>query len=73
VHLAERDGFHLADASVSKKINACVDLTGGVRNLFNVTQINNTSRQSGAHATGPTIPVGYGRSYFVTISLHWQK
>jgi outer membrane receptor for ferrienterochelin and colicins len=73
IHLAERDAFHLADASISKKINAYVDLTGGVRNLFDVTLINNTSMQSGAHASGPTVPIGYGRSYFLTVSFHWRK
>ena len=73
VRLAERGAYHLADASISKKLNANVDLTAGVRNLFNVTLINNTSLQSGAHTSGPTVPIGYGRSYFLTVSFHWQK
>jgi outer membrane receptor for ferrienterochelin and colicins len=73
VNLAKRNGFNLADASISKKINANIDLTGGVRNLFDVTRINNTSQQTGAHTTGPTVPIGYGRSYFLTVSFHWKK
>jgi outer membrane receptor for ferrienterochelin and colicins len=71
--LAERESFHLADASISKKITSYLDLTGGVRNLLDVTLINNSSMQTGAHTTGATVPIGYGRSYFLTVNFHWRK
>jgi outer membrane receptor for ferrienterochelin and colicins len=73
IRLAKRDGYNLADASISKRLNTNIDLAGGVRNLFDVTLINNTSQQTGAHTTGPTVPIGYGRSYFLTVSFHWKK
>lgn len=72
-NLARRAGFQLADVSVSKKITSHIDLAGGVRNLFDVTDINNSSMASGAHTTGQSVPVAYGRSYFLTVSFHWQK
>lgn len=66
---------HLADLSVNKSINKYITLIGGVRNLFNVTRIDNTSLGGdGAHneATG-SVPVSYGRSFFLGLNLQWSK
>lgn len=66
---------HLADLSVNKNINKYVTLIGGVRNLFDVTRIDNTSLGGGeAHseATG-SVPVSYGRSFFLGLNLQWSK
>lgn len=66
--------YHLADLSVNKSLTNYVLLVGGVRNLFNVTRIENSSLGGGAHSsTTGTIPVSYGRSFFLGLNFHWNK
>jgi len=63
----EVQAYHTADFTVNKQLIKGLVLNAGVRNLFNVTTLDNTSLGSGsAHATdtGP-IPISYGRSYFM--------
>lgn len=48
-----------------------VMLTVGSRNLFNVTSVNTTAFEGGAHNGPPSqIPLGYGRSYFVKLAYN---
>lgn len=63
----EVQSYHTADLTLNKQLTAGLMLNGGVRNLFDVTTLDNTSLGAGsAHATdtGP-IPISYGRSYFL--------
>ncbi|QNL51446.1 TonB-dependent receptor [Olivibacter sp. SDN3] len=63
----EIQSYHTADLTLNKVLMQGLTLSGGVRNLFDVTTLDNTSLGSGgAHATdtGP-IPISYGRSYFL--------
>lgn len=73
VRLTETAGYHWADLSVSKKLFGVFTLNAGVRNLFNVTRISNTSAGSGAHSEGGPRPIGYGRSFFAGILFNWTK
>lgn len=74
IHLAERSSFHTADLTVNKKINSTITIAGGVKNLFNVTNVNNTSLDVGAaHSTGGPVPLGYGRSYFLGLNFQFSK
>ena len=74
VNLAETDGFHMADVTISKGLGKYVNLLGGVKNLFNVTSLNNTSTDTGgAHSTGGSVPMSYGRSYFLGANFQWSK
>ena len=68
VRLATISGFHWADFSVQKDLLKDFILTAGVRNLFDVTNINNTSIDGGVHTSGGSRAIGYGRSYFLGIS-----
>ncbi|WP_211229823.1 TonB-dependent receptor plug domain-containing protein [Olivibacter sitiensis] len=71
IHRAEIAAFHMADISVNKVFWRGISLSGGVRNLFNVVRLSNTSIDtSGAHSTGGAVPMGYGRSYF--LGLQYQ-
>lgn len=71
---AEIAGFHTADATITKTLWQQLTLTGGLRNLFNVTRLDNTSiNTSGAHSTGGSVPMGYGRSYFLGLQYQWSK
>ena len=73
IRLAETAGYHLADITLNKKLFKLLTLNAGVRNLFDVTVINNTSAGGGAHATTGARPIGYGRSYFAGLVFNWSK
>jgi outer membrane receptor for ferrienterochelin and colicins len=72
--LASRDAFHLADLSLSKKITSNVDLSGGIKNLFDLTDVRNSTMNAGnAHGAGAMVPMSYGRSYFLSLNFHLTK
>ncbi|TLV00821.1 TonB-dependent receptor [Dyadobacter luticola] len=74
VHLAETAGFHMADLTLNKTLSKYVNLLAGVKNLFDVTSLNNSSTDTGgAHSTGGAVPLSYGRSYFVGLNIQWSK
>lgn len=62
--------FHTMDFSVSQKIwKDAFNLTLGIKNLFDVTNVGTTAGAGGgAHASGSdAIAVGAGRSYFASL------
>ena len=66
--------YHAADFSLNKIINRSVTLNGGIRNVFNVTQVNNTSQDTGgAHSSGGPVPIGMGRSFFLGFNYQFSK
>lgn len=72
--LAETAGFHMADVTATKSIGKNISLMAGVKNVFNVTNLNNTSQDSGgAHSTAGAVPMSYGRSYFLGLNVQWTK
>jgi outer membrane receptor for ferrienterochelin and colicins len=74
IHLAQRSAFHTADLTVNKYISNLVTVSGGVKNLFNVTSVNNTSVDvGGAHSSGGPVPIGYGRSFFLGLTFQYSK
>ena len=75
INRAALSAYHLADLSLNKNVTNSVTLVGGVRNLFNVTRIENSSLGGGeAHSsTTGNIPVNYGRSFFLGLNFQWSK
>ncbi|KQR67572.1 TonB-dependent siderophore receptor [Pedobacter sp. Leaf176] len=73
--LVKIGSFNLADLMLSKNIYKYLTINAGVKNLFNVTQLSNTSTASGgAHSTGgATVPNSYGRSYVLGLTFNWNK
>jgi outer membrane receptor for ferrienterochelin and colicins len=72
--LATRESFHFADASLTKKITPNLDLIGGVKNIFDVTTIQNSSANTGgAHSTGSAVSMSYGRSYYFTLNFQFTR
>ncbi|NOT76081.1 MAG: TonB-dependent receptor [Cyclobacteriaceae bacterium] len=71
--------YSWADFSVQKtwanqsSVLSHISLTGGVRNLFDVTNVNNTAVSTGAHSVACAQPIGYGRSFFLSISYLLNK
>ncbi|MBL4663608.1 MAG: TonB-dependent receptor plug domain-containing protein [Flavobacteriaceae bacterium] len=70
--VGETDPYSWMDATINKSfLDKSVILTLGSRNLFNVTSVNSTAFEGGAHNGPPTqIPLGYGRSYFLKLSYN---
>ncbi|MCG9794160.1 TonB-dependent receptor plug domain-containing protein [Flavobacterium algicola] len=70
--LSELDASNWLDATIRKeffvsKINATI----GVRNLFDITNSNQTTaNESGGHASPTQIMLAYGRSYFVKLTYN---
>ncbi|RDC58582.1 TonB-dependent receptor [Pedobacter chinensis] len=73
--LVEIGDFSLADLMLNKSIYNYFTINAGVKNIFNVTQLSNTSTASGgAHSTGGgTVPYSYGRSYVLGMTFNWNK
>lgn len=65
---AEVDAYSWTDLSLKKEFKKFGSIALGMRNLFNVININTaTLNGTGVHSGGANRPVGYGRSFFATI------
>ncbi|MFD2521748.1 TonB-dependent receptor [Emticicia soli] len=73
--LAETSSFHTSDLTFNKVFYKNFSLLAGVKNLFDVTRINNSAVDTGgAHsAGGGAVPMSYGRSYFLGLSAQISK
>jgi len=67
------DDFHTADFTLVKSLGNNLRLTGGVRNLFNIQNVNSSVTGGSIHGGGGSVPVGYGRSYFVRVNFNLNK
>ncbi|MES2418355.1 MAG: TonB-dependent receptor [Bacteroidota bacterium] len=67
--------FSWADLMLNKNLYGNITITAGVKNLFDITQLTNTSTASGgAHsAGGASVPYSYGRSYVLGLTYNWSK
>lgn len=70
--LSKQDAYQMADLTAAKKIGSLLQLTAGVRNLFDVDRINSNFTQGGIHSSGG-LSVGTGRSYFASLVFNWNK
>jgi len=72
--VSETGAFHLADFISTTQINKYIDFSAGVKNIFDVTTINNSVPATGSiHNTGSSVAIGYGRSYFIGLNFQWNK
>lgn len=71
--LSETEGYNWADLTINKKLFKLLTVSGGVRNLFDVSNINSIV-VGGVHSSGGgTRPIGYGRSWFLGLAFNWEK
>lgn len=74
IKLVKIGAFHTADLMLNKNLFKSLTINAGIKNLFNVTQLSNTSTASGgAHSTGGDVPYSYGRSYVLGLTYNWNK
>jgi outer membrane receptor for ferrienterochelin and colicins len=71
--LTKVSAYHLADLTATTLVNKYISTTIGVKNLFDVTNVNNTAVSSGIHNSGGSRAIGYGRCFFVGVNLQWNK
>ncbi len=71
--LSQRQAFHWADLTASKQLLKYFTLQAGVKNIFDVTRLNNSAAAGGAHSDGGATNYAYGRSYFFGINFQWTK
>ena len=72
--IAETDAYHLADFTGTTKINKYLSVNAGIKNIFDVTNVNNNAAVStSVHNAGYNVAIGYGRSYFVGLNFQWNK
>lgn len=64
------ESYHWLDFNTSKSLSKRLEMTMGVRNLLDVRRINNTGSTGGTHSGGATVPVSYGRSYFIKLNYN---
>ena len=70
--LGQTDAFHMMDVSVSRHLWAKrLNLTIGIKNLFDVQQVNRTGTGGGAHSGGGANNVARGRSVFLSIKYNF--
>ena len=74
VYLAKTEGWHQADLTVSKTVFNHLTIQAGIKNLFDITRLQNTSQDAGgAHSAGGPVLTSYGRSYFIGLNYSWSK
>jgi outer membrane receptor for ferrienterochelin and colicins len=70
ITVSQIESYHWLDFNTSKSLSKRFELTLGVRNLLDVKRINNTGSTGSAHSGGATVPVSYGRSYFIKLNYN---
>lgn len=65
--------FHWADLTINKSLFKHFTASAGIKNLFDVTNLSNTSTASGAHSGGGVVATSYGRSYFLGLGFQLSK
>jgi outer membrane receptor for ferrienterochelin and colicins len=68
---AQTAAFTWTDFTVAKTLWKYWTVSAGVKNIFDVTKIQNTSAGTGAHSSSGDLPMSYGCSWFVGIGFQW--
>ena len=63
------NSYGILDMSLNKKINdSHLNLTVGVKNIFNVMETNSNNFNS-VHSNNNSINIGYGRTFFFAANI----
>lgn len=72
-YLAKTAAFHWLDFTGEKKIGPALKLSAGIKNIFNITELDDSGTGTGqAHSSSGPLPLSYGRSYFLGIHWNWH-
>ena len=67
------ESFQWADLTVTRPFFKSFTATAGIKNIFDVTSLANSSISGGTHNGGGAIVTAYGRSYFLGLSFELNK
>lgn len=72
--LGELEGYHWADFTASRPIGKMLNVSAGIRNIFDITRLDNTMSAGGhgASSSDKTL-LACGRSYFVGLTFNFNK
>jgi outer membrane receptor for ferrienterochelin and colicins len=73
VYLTKIASFHWADLSISKTFTPAIMIQAGIKNLFDVTRLQNTTASGATHGGGGPVLTGFGRSFFAGITYTFNK
>ena len=73
ISLAEIEAYHWADLTLTKNIGKYLVASGGLKNLFDITRVQNSSVAGGVHSTGGPILTATGRSWFLGLAFQFVK
>lgn len=67
------DAFNWLDFTTTWNPVKKIQITGGVRNIFNIANVQTTAGTAGAHSAAPTaVGLSYGRSYFLRLAYNFK-
>ena len=71
--LTSTSSYQLADFTVTKDVNKMINASLGVKNIFDVSDIKNSTvvTSNSEHSTSGPASIGYGRSYFIGLNFKW--
>ncbi|MEQ9229633.1 MAG: TonB-dependent receptor, partial [Cyclobacteriaceae bacterium] len=72
VQLSKIQGFHFLDATIAKTLFTDLSISIGARNLLDITSVN-SNYSGGAHSSGGSRSVSYGRSYFFQLKYQFKN
>jgi outer membrane receptor for ferrienterochelin and colicins len=65
--------WHMSDITATYSVlKDHIQFTGGVRNLFNITQVAAGILNPGIHSAGPNMMISYGRSVFLRMTIQFH-
>lgn len=68
------DAYTWADFTVTKLLwKKQINLSAGVKNLFNVESVNSGVSSGGTHSVSGSRPIGMGRSFFVSLKYTFKS
>lgn len=73
VYESKIGSFHWMDLTLTKDLGKYLKLNAGVKNLFDITTLDNTSLSSGGHSTSGPLPLSYGRSFLVGLAFQFSN
>jgi len=75
IELQQMNAFNWLDFTISKEFKYGINLSTGIKNLSNITTIQNNFSGGGAHSSnnGGSTAMAYGRSYFLRINYQFKQ
>lgn len=71
--ITKTGSYNLADFTITSKLHKYLSVSGGIKNIFDVTTVNNSAPAGSVHSSNGALSVNYGRSYFLGLAINFSK